>query len=166
MGRDTSQVLPLLGQRCVVDDQVHSLVSYRVACHFQENGLEWRTMPHPIGDEMVQLVIAKLFTTSRNRLDTLAVTGADQSCNVGWTNPHPGFVPGGRQNAGSQTSRSLRHSFAMASLHKSWLPMCQGDHSLGIPKITFRQCSASQMNFVPSCPIITMARLLSAFAQK
>ena len=37
----------------------------------------------------------------------------------------------------STTSRSLRQSSAIASLHKSWLPMNQENPLLGIPKITF-----------------------------
>ena len=46
-----------------------------------------------------RLTIVKLTTTSRHRLHTLAVTGADQTCDIGRTHPHPGLVPQCRQKS-------------------------------------------------------------------
>ena len=86
-------MFPLLGQRRVVDDQIPSLIPDQAVGLLQENRLEWRTIPHPVGDKMMQLVIAKLATTSRPRLDALAVTRPDQACDIRRTYPRPRLIP-------------------------------------------------------------------------
>ena len=42
-------------------------------------------------------VIAKLTTTTRHRLRSLAVSRTDQTCDIGRTRPHPGLMPQRRQ---------------------------------------------------------------------
>ena len=90
---NANRVFPLLGQRRVVDNQIPSIVPDQTVALLQKNRLEWRIISHPVGDKMMQLVIAKLATTSRHRLDALAVTRPDQACDIRRTYPRPRLVP-------------------------------------------------------------------------
>ena len=97
MRGNTNRVLPLLRQRRIVDDQIPSFVPNQAVGLLQKNRLEWRTVPHPGGNEMMKLVVADVASSRGHRLDALAVTGTDQACDIGRTYPHPGLIAQRRQ---------------------------------------------------------------------
>jgi hypothetical protein len=82
-----------LRQRCVVNDKISGLVPHKTVGFFQENSLKRGAFPHAFSNKMMELVITKLAIARRHRLDTLAVTRADQTRNVRRAQPHSGFMP-------------------------------------------------------------------------
>jgi hypothetical protein len=87
----------LLRQCCVVDDQKPGLVSDKTVGLLQQGCLKRCAVPHPVGDKMMKLVIAKLAIASRHRLNTLAVTGTNQACDVRRAKPNTNLVLQSRQ---------------------------------------------------------------------
>ncbi len=102
----TAKPAPLpLGDASVVGTRYHAAprvaarlrAVHQTAGFLQENSLKRCALPHAVGDEMMKLVIAKLTITGCHRLDTLAVTRANQARNVRWAQSHPGLVQQRRQ---------------------------------------------------------------------
>ena len=64
-----------LWPRCVVDHQIPGIIAYRAVASFRSIVSSGALSYTPVGDKMMQLVIAKLSITSRHWLHALAITG-------------------------------------------------------------------------------------------
>ncbi|CAL4866072.1 hypothetical protein MMA231_00309 [Asticcacaulis sp. MM231] len=97
MRRHANRMAALFRQRRVIDDKITGIIPHQTVGLLQENGFKRSTFPNAVRDKMMELVIAKLAIAGGHRLDTLAVTRANQACNIGRAQPHPGLMPQGHQ---------------------------------------------------------------------
>src|SRR6476620_2835589 len=91
--RNPHRMRALLGYRSVVDHQNRIAAANKPIRLNQQFGLYWSRVPHPGGNEVVQLIVVTNSKPLRHRLNALAIARADQTRYVKRTHPPPRLVP-------------------------------------------------------------------------
>ena len=91
--RTPDRAFACLRQTGIIDDQKGVLATNQPVGLGQQGRFQRRAVPDPVGDEMMQLVMADRPVPSRYRLHALAITRANEPGNIGRTHPPPRLVP-------------------------------------------------------------------------